>query len=235
MSLHDQSRPFLVAEMFGPTLQGEGPSAGRPAVFIRLSRCNLTCTWCDTSYTWDWTRFDPRSETVKEDVRDVAAWASAQAPQLVVITGGEPMLQQPVLAGLIRMLIESGKIVEIETNGTVAPSSEMGDLPVRYNVSPKLDNSGVQRDRRLVPDALLALHRTGNAVFKFVVRSVDDLTQVDEIASWLSSPDVWIMPEGITLDENLAAMRRVADAVIGRGWNLTPRLHVMLWGNERRR
>ena len=52
---------LLVAERFGverPTFQGEGPSSGVPALFIRLSRCNLTCTWCDTPYTWDTSRFD---------------------------------------------------------------------------------------------------------------------------------------------------------------------------------
>ena len=54
---------LIVAECFGvetPTFQGEGPSCGHPALFIRLSRCNLTCARCDTKYTWDWSRFDEK-------------------------------------------------------------------------------------------------------------------------------------------------------------------------------
>ena len=46
-----------VAEVFGPTFQGEGPSAGRRAAFIRLSGCGVGCTWCDEPQTWDWSRF----------------------------------------------------------------------------------------------------------------------------------------------------------------------------------
>ena len=62
---------LIVAECFGvetPTFQGEGPSCGHPALFIRLSRCNLTCARCDTKYTRDWSRFDP-AQGVDEAVR----------------------------------------------------------------------------------------------------------------------------------------------------------------------
>lgn len=84
---------LLVAETFGdarPTFQGEGPSAGTPAVFIRLSRCNLACSWCDTKYTWDWAHYDPRKESARLGVTDLAEWALSLPPGLVVITGGEP-------------------------------------------------------------------------------------------------------------------------------------------------
>ena len=53
---------LVVAEIFGPTWQGEGPSAGQVAAFVRLGLCNLTCAWCDTAYTWDRSRFDLRAE-----------------------------------------------------------------------------------------------------------------------------------------------------------------------------
>ena len=54
---------LVVAEVFGPTFQGEGPSTGQRAGFVRLGRCNLDCSWCDTPYTWDWERFDPAAAT----------------------------------------------------------------------------------------------------------------------------------------------------------------------------
>jgi organic radical activating enzyme len=65
----EESRGLLVAEMFGPTFQGEGPSAGQRAVFVRTSRCNLSCSWCDTPHTWDWSRFDPHAEARRIPVR----------------------------------------------------------------------------------------------------------------------------------------------------------------------
>ncbi|MGH3922689.1 MAG: 7-carboxy-7-deazaguanine synthase QueE, partial [Pseudonocardiaceae bacterium] len=69
------SRGLLIAEQFGPTFQGEGPSVGQQALFIRLSSCNLSCSWCDTPYTWDWTRFDPRVESRRVPAEDLLAWA----------------------------------------------------------------------------------------------------------------------------------------------------------------
>jgi organic radical activating enzyme len=101
--------PFLlVAETFGdknPTFQGEGPSCGTPAVFIRLSRCNLACSWCDTKYTWDWAHYDPRKESARLAVAALAEWALSMRPGLVVITGGEPLLQQLKLALLVPRLL----------------------------------------------------------------------------------------------------------------------------------
>src|SRR4029450_7825218 len=58
----DRAPELVVSEVFGPTFQGEGPSVGRRAGFVRLGRCNLDCSWCDTPYTWDWERHDPAVE-----------------------------------------------------------------------------------------------------------------------------------------------------------------------------
>ena len=90
---------LLVAETF-TSFQGEGPSTGQPATFIRLSRCNLSCQFCDTPYTWDWARFHPAAEARRQVVAELADWALAQPARLVVITGGEPLLQQAALIPL---------------------------------------------------------------------------------------------------------------------------------------
>ncbi|HEX8632454.1 MAG TPA: 4Fe-4S cluster-binding domain-containing protein, partial [Catenuloplanes sp.] len=104
-------RPLLVAETFGPTFQGEGPSAGQQAMFVRLSRCNLSCPGCDTPFTWDTTRFDLRIHTSRRTPEAVAAWALAASTPLVVITGGEPLLQQEPLLPLVTTLTEAGRRV----------------------------------------------------------------------------------------------------------------------------
>ncbi len=97
------------------TIQGEGPFAGCPAVFIRLAGCNLQCPMCDTEYT---SRKTMAIDTIVDKVVECAApgWALAEAP-LVVITGGEPF-RQPLLP-LVRELLRMGVAVQVETNGTL--------------------------------------------------------------------------------------------------------------------
>jgi 7-carboxy-7-deazaguanine synthase len=219
---------LVVSEVFGPTIQGEGPSAGRRAGFVRLGRCNLACTWCDTPYTWDWSRFDPAVELRKVDVAEVVAAVEAMDVPLVVVTGGEPLLQQSALVPLLSALGGRHRI-EIETAGTLAPSPELVALVDQFNVSPKLANSGNPVERRWKPDVLRAFEATGKAVFKFVVA---DPAELDEVAAFGVAP-VWVMPEGTdpaVVQERLVTL---AEPVLARGWNLTPRLHVAIWGDKR--
>jgi organic radical activating enzyme len=228
----------VVSEVFGPTFQGEGPSLGRRAGFVRLGRCNLDCAWCDTPYTWDWARHDPAVELRTVAVDDVVARLDAMAPgiEIVVVTGGEPLLQQRRLAPLLEACAERSWPVEVETNGTCVPDDRLVELVTRWNVSPKLANSGIaDPDRRLRPAALAALVATGNAVFKFVAASPADLDEIATVADAHHLAPVWVMPEGTTPDLVLARARRLADPVLARGWNLTTRLHVLLWSDERGR
>lgn len=226
---------LVVAEVFGPTFQGEGPSTGRRAAFVRLGRCNLDCAWCDTPYTWDWDRFDPAAELHRASVSSVLAALDAMAPQLVVVTGGEPLLQQRRLAPLLEGCAARGWSVEIETNGTIVPDARVVAVVGQWNVSPKLANSGVSVDQRIRPDALAALLATGRAVFKFVVAEPADLDEVASLADAHGLESVWIMPEGTDATMLLERARQLAEPVLARGWNLTPRLHVLLWGDQRGR
>ncbi|MGW1071566.1 7-carboxy-7-deazaguanine synthase QueE [Streptomyces sp. NPDC002537] len=230
---------LVVAEVFGPTVQGEGPSLGRRAGFIRLGGCNLTCTWCDTPYTWDASRHDLRAELRRVPVGDIARRALTGRPELVVLTGGEPLLHQhqPGWALLLDHLAAAGAEVEVETNGTIAPSSRTVEAVTRFNVSPKLRHAGVDEHRRIRPPAITALHTTGKATFKFVCRTPDDVAEVTRYATaWDLPPSlVWIAPEGTTNARIAARIAAVADPVITAGFNLTTRLHVHAWGEVRGR
>ncbi|GAA4256585.1 7-carboxy-7-deazaguanine synthase QueE [Dactylosporangium darangshiense] len=224
-----------VAELFGPTFQGEGASVGQRAFFIRLSGCNLDCGWCDTPYTWDWSRFDRAAESRVMAPSDVLGWVLGQRPQLVVVTGGEPLLQQRALLPVLEGLHRAGVPVEIETNATMLPDPAVVAAVTRFNVSPKLTGSGVASQRRLKPEVLQALQDTGKTCFKFVIAGEDDVDEVAALQAALGLAPVWVMPEGTTPEAVLAGLRALAEPALVHGWNLTPRLHVLLWGDERGR
>jgi organic radical activating enzyme len=227
-----RSRSLLVAETF-ISFQGEGPSTGQPAAFIRLSRCNLTCRFCDTPYTWDWSQFRPDTEAERRTTDELADWALTQRADLIVITGGEPLIQQAALVPLATRLAGSGRRVEIETNGTIPPSAELTGAATRFNVSPKLSGSGVPDDRRLVPAALAAFAATGKAIFKFVICHQRELDEVAALEAAHGLSPVWVMPEGVSEHTVLEGMRAVAREALARGWCLSGRLHVLLWGDAR--
>ncbi|WP_236568029.1 7-carboxy-7-deazaguanine synthase QueE [Nocardiopsis sp. FR6] len=224
---------LVVSEVFGPTVQGEGPSCGRRAVFVRLADCNLACSWCDTPYSWKWDEYVRREETYRCSAEEVLDRARSSGVGLVVVTGGEPLLQKS-LEPLVAVLVDAGLDVEVETNGTRLPSPELL-FRARFNVSPKLANAGMPQRRRLRPGVLRALARSGSAVFKFVVEHPEELDEVAELVELCRLAPVWIMPQGTSAEEVLARQTELADEVIRRGWNLSTRLQVLLWGDQRGR
>lgn len=229
---------------FGPTFQGEGPSAGRIAMFVRLGGCNLSCSWCDTPYTWDRRRYLLREQIhavpVSGIVDRLVDVASRVDRPLLVVTGGEPLLHQhrPAFRSLLAAAADLGLDVEIETNGTLIPAP---DLPgkITYNASPKLRHAGDPVTRRIVPgalDVLAALARRNHARFKFVA-GPNDLDEIAALVAAYQMParHVWVMPEGTDATTVLAAARALADPVLARGWCLTLRGHTLLWDDERAR
>lgn len=233
------SDTLLVSEVFGPTVQGEGPNAGHRCAFIRLGLCNLNCSWCDTPYTWDWQgQNGPAQDRAALVAMTPAELLDALAPLLVdhvVISGGEPLVQRNKLGPLVSALKAVGYFVEIETNGTLNPSDELIAGVDWWNVSPKLEHSGVAPGKAKRLDTLSDFYAGGRACFKFVCQRAEDLY---EVAALMDSIDadpsaVWIMPEGrdaLTITETTAT---IAPAVIDRGYNLTTRLHVLAWGDRR--
>lgn len=114
---HD--RGLLRLHSIFPTIQGEGPFAGKPAVFVRLAGCNLQCPACDTEYTQG--AKDVMPEFVYDEVKK-----HDKIGRLVVITGGEPFRQN--ITPLVKLLVSRGIKVQIETNGTLGPSAGFSDI-----------------------------------------------------------------------------------------------------------
>lgn len=216
----------ILAERF-ESFQGEGPLTGQRCVFCRFSRCNLTCGWCDTKYTWDWTQYQPTEVSSRVPMPELVDWITDRGVDLLVITGGEPMLQQPAMAALAAG-VGAGARVQVETNGTQAPTAELAELVDLWVVSPKLANSGVDYSRRIVPPALAALSATGRAVFKFVVTDhVTDFGEISDLAQEFGLDPIWVMPEGDTRDKVLAGMETIHNPALARGWNVSTRLHIL--------
>jgi organic radical activating enzyme len=222
-----------ISEIF-ESIQGEGASAGAASVFVRLATCNLRCTWCDTRYTWDWSSYRYDDEVKRVPVHEVVARVVASRAPHLVITGGEPLLQQPALVELVGELLPM-RYVEVETNGTLAPARELALRVDQWNVSPKLANSGEERERRILPEALLAFRATDRAWLKLVVESDGDAAEADALIEELNWPKerVLLMPQAATREALLERAPVVLRLARERGVGTSPRLHVERWGGRR--
>ena len=225
------------------SLQGEGPSVGRPVAFVRLSRCNLACTWCDTAYTWrfegdnrphrDGTVFERTANQVALSEEETAARIMTLGQDRLVITGGEPLLQGAALARMVALL--QGMTVEIETNGTVAPHPELDPLVAQYNVSPKLAHSGNSAELALLPERLAGWSAEPKAYFKFVISAPNDLTEVLDLIERhnIDPARVYLMPEGADSATLRAREVWLAPLALQNGLRLSDRLHIHLYGDSR--
>ncbi len=219
------------------SLQGEGPSQGTPSVFLRLALCNLICTWCDTKYTWDWRNHDYRQEVVELTRADVMDAVEAYGSRHLVVTGGEPLVQQKALSPLVDSLKERGFSFEVETNGTIAPLEPLARAVDQWNVSPKLAGSGNSPRRRDVAPAMAAFAGMPSAFFKFVVLDHRDVEEVESLvrAYGIRRSRVLLMPEGTSREDIQDRSGWLSELCVERGFRFTTRLHILLWGDERGR
>jgi len=193
-----------IAEIF-TSLQGEGLTSGYPTIFIRLAGCNLSCSYCDTPAS--------RQGGTDMNVNEVAAGAHLQKPHYVCITGGEPLLQKDEVAELARQLIKAGKMVSIETNGTVP----FDDLPSEISIfmDVKCRSSGAVSTINLLSD----LKSTDSV--KLVVGTDDDLQYAEKvIMSHPTKAEIFISPIYGT------DYQRIASYILSR--NLPARMQLQL-------
>jgi 7-carboxy-7-deazaguanine synthase len=221
-----------IAEVFA-SIQGEGQFAGTRSAFVRTSGCNLRCWFCDTPETSWRPRGDHREwEGLVEQIADLEC-------EHVVVTGGEPMLQ-PGVVPLTRALRERGHVVTIETAGTV-DADVSADL---MSISPKLSNStpvdepawAIRHDA--IRDAPRVIERFVDDFayqLKFVVDRPADVLEVESYVERLEAaePDhVWLMPQAVTTAQIAERAEWIREAAESRGWRVSPRLHIELWGNR---
>lgn len=228
------------------TIQGEGRDVGQPAIFLRLSGCNLRCQWqaadgsinlCDTPYS------SHQPESLLKELSQVLEDIAGYPCRYVVVTGGEPYIQKE-MADLVVALKERNYFVCIETNG-----SRYFPTPADFvSVSPKLSTSCVDKSpdfarhqsRRFRLQALVDLLSHHDYQLKYVVNQESDLleiaSQLEALAGvGLSVPadKVFLMPQAIDRQQLQERSPQVIAWAMAKGYRFCDRLHIRLWGSKR--
>ena len=238
LATDDEGGPEIFA-----SVQGEGPSMGMPVAFMRLSRCNLACVWCDTAYTWHFqgderpprggVEYDRKANQLSLPEDEVAARIMALGQSRLVITGGEPLLQAPALARLLELLPDVS--IEIETNGTTKAPAPLDIRIDQFNVSPKLAHSGNPAELALLPERLDAYATDPRAWFKFVIAEPADVDEVLALRDrYRFRPGhVFLMAEGTDSETLREREKWLAPLCVRHGFRLSDRLHIHLFGDTR--
>lgn len=215
-----------VVEIFN-SIQGEGPYIGYPATFVRLEGCNLRCSWCDSKYALGG-GYEIDAKTLHKRIQTYRK----ERTHRIIITGGEPMLQQDELDTIPWQWNEK---VAIETNGTINPSVVWFDSAV---VSPKLSTAGENLYDLNILDEWINLP-IDNVTFKFVITDLDEVFEASKIIHELSlDVPVVFQPNGQREDYGNALLElftRLDHAAIeDLDWRILPQLHRIMWGKNAR-
>lgn len=216
----DLSLKYPISEIF-TSIKGEGLDIGKKACFVRFYGCNLNCSFCDSKYATQGNDF--KQMTVDEILEQVPKGLP------VTITGGEPLLCDlaPLVTSLLRREGRQRQI-EIETNGTTFRKLYYVD----FTVSPKMEYMSDNYKNNLEK------FETCNAAFKFVIGSRADFDGVMSLLDEIIVSKVVLMPEGNTPERIIQASRDIAEWMLEYPEAIThiqliPRLHILLWGNQR--
>jgi len=231
-----------VSEIFGPTVQGEGPLIGRPTVFVRTGGCDYRCSWCDTlfavlpQYSESWTPMTP--EEILAEVNSL----TGGTPILITLSGGNPAMQK--LEPLIALGKAQGFSFSLETQGSL-PRDWFALLDWLF-VSPKPPSSGETPDWSQVEASIQAASSVhvalkvpifNEADYAFA-RAVEE--RFPDVALYLQvGNDKIACQDTNDLREHiLARYRWLVDLIDRDRWftpTLLPQLHALIWGNERKR
>jgi 7-carboxy-7-deazaguanine synthase len=171
------------------SIQGESTHTGRPCVFVRLTACDLRCSWCDTPYAF--------TEGRKLSIDDVIAEVERYECDLVEITGGEPLLQRDVYP-LMNRLLESGRTVMLETGGHISiadvPSQVIRIVDVKCPGSGESDKNHWPNLDVLTPQDEVKFVIKDRADYEFARDVVARHTLIDRARAVLFSPVHGVLP-----------------------------------------
>lgn len=219
---------FNIIEKF-LSIDGEGPSAGEIATFIRFLGCNLRCSWCDTKYSWE-----KESITEKLSSREIYDYIKENGSNNVTLTGGEPLIQDNI-DELLRILNKDENLkIHIETNGSVDIShfkEKYKSGNISYIVDYKLPSSKMTECMNLSNLNSVDFNDT----YKFVIGSKEDLNMAYDIIkkyNLTSKCLVYLSPVfgSITLNDIVEFMK---DKKLNKV-KLQVQLHKIIWDKNAR-
>ncbi len=218
-----------LSELF-PSIQGEGPAMGRPAIFVRFSNCNLNCVGCDTPIRNKVEETDPKSV-----VSRIQNYLKVHPTSRVVITGGEPLLQPHAITEILNGI--PGIPVDLETNGTI---QDQINLYSRFNiivVSPKKNIFQTIKESTKFVSTWNDISGAGrrNVFFKFVVGNLPWAWSESEVRDVLrltgtDTTRVWLMPAGENTSKLDVSARNCWKIALRLNCNYSDRLHIRCAG-----
>jgi len=243
--MKEKNKTLPVSETFY-SLQGEGVTTGVPAVFLRLGGCNLICggkgtqkdkelhngaTWrCDTIEVW------MKSQAVQfKEILDTQLMTKLHNGAHLIVTGGEPLLHMDRLVEYLQYLHSrvNGLYVEIETNGTITPTTALSKVVKQFNVSPKLQNSGNSYSEMRNVTALQTLSLYDNTWFKFVVSEPSDWAEIATMyGAYMRRDQIILMPAGETQAELAVTLPIVAMLCKDVALRMCSRMHIEIWNKK---
>jgi len=253
--LAESEHTYPISEIFGPTIQGEGPMVGTRTFFVRFAGCDYDCSWCDTKYAVlpkypGWHVDQMGRFAIANQLKTLGA----RGGDWITLSGGNPALFAD--GAFVVAMLQQGLRLAMETQGSRVLTPQVSAGIECLVVSPKPPSSGMQDkiDLGVLRELLayrLARHTTA---LKFVVFDQADLTWAFEVYSRLQMKGVpgWVQPYlsigtdlavasagiAMTRGQVLADYEKVVDWVLNApdkfcNFTVLPQVHVLLWGQKR--
>ena len=229
-----------VMEVFGPTIQGEGMVIGQKTMFVRTAGCDYSCSWCDSSFTWDGSgkSFSRQPGEIIEELKRIGG----QRFSHVTISGGNPLLHKGI-GEFILLCHQEGWKVAVETQATIWQDwlLQVDDI----TLSPKPPSSGMVTDFDKL-DGFMERLGNSNASLKIVIFDEADFDYAEQLHLRYPQTPFFLQVgnDDITTADDAQLVARLLEryswlidlsmeSSVMNDVKVLPQLHALVWGNKR--